>query len=323
MKNKPLYLTTIVFFFALIQSDAAAMLQEQVQKKREAKNLFEAYDFYMKNETEFERKIQRILYAETKEKNSINKACLTYKKQKKEALTNINALLAKKEVQEKINEKNTHQTILHKAVFDNQLEIVKLLTKTKDIDLNAKEAYSWNTPLHIAATKGFPAITKLLIQKDANLRCQNKSKQYPICSAFYAFSLDTNKMGKNETLYILRSHMSNEEVESTLDDKLTTCFKNFQENFKTLQYFYALNIVRDKKLHEKFDALKKDIEICAHFVAQTIIENQKLPEYLESFEENTRKTIYEAAIHKLPQLLKDYQEKILKDENNSKQEDKK
>ena len=73
-----------------------------------------------------------------------------------------------------VNAKNDwhEQTPLHNAAYYGHLKIAELLIK-KGAKVNAKDSDGW-TPLHKAAYKGHLEVAKLLIEKGADVNAKNK-----------------------------------------------------------------------------------------------------------------------------------------------------
>lgn len=62
---------------------------------------------------------------------------------------------------------------------DGGAELVDLLVQSGDVDVDVRDA-SWNTPLHLAAVYGSPAIATQLIQKRANVNAVNEGGSMPL-----------------------------------------------------------------------------------------------------------------------------------------------
>ncbi len=73
-------------------------------------------------------------------------------------------------------------SLLHNAVNGDQLELLKFLLN-KNLDVNALDEYSQQTPLHEAASKGNYEIAKLLLENNANVNAISDSQETPLFSA--------------------------------------------------------------------------------------------------------------------------------------------
>ena len=57
--------------------------------------------------------------------------------------------------------------------------MVKLLMTANQLDVNVKENYEWNTPLHLACEEGEAECVKLLLEIGADRSVTNKADKSP------------------------------------------------------------------------------------------------------------------------------------------------
>lgn len=114
---------------------------------------------------------------------------------------------------------------------------------TKGVDVNTQDANdNNNTPLHISVKMDEPEIVEFLLQKGANPRANNKSKQTPIDIA----QLCQNK-NKNRVINILRASINSINTNKIVFQKklhkkaLTKMNSNFNKNYRNNEDVALIN----------------------------------------------------------------------------------
>jgi ankyrin repeat protein len=88
-------------------------------------------------------------------------------------------------------DKDKQYTLLHWATYNRHYEIVQLLLKQLEININAQDRYG-NTPLHLAAKKDYSEIVQLLLRQETiNVNAQNRYGNTPLHSAVMANSYES------------------------------------------------------------------------------------------------------------------------------------
>jgi ankyrin repeat protein len=84
-------------------------------------------------------------------------------------------------------------TLLHLAVFNDHIDIVKYLV-SQGVDVNAQDSEG-DTPLHLAASSGYLEVAKYLVSKGANVNATNKSfQETPLHRTSYYGYIDMVKL---------------------------------------------------------------------------------------------------------------------------------
>jgi len=80
------------------------------------------------------------------------------------------------------NKGDIKETVLHKAIRLEKMDYVKHLVENRKADVNSVDK-KLNTPLHVAADRGFFEIVKYLVEQGAEINAKNKHDSTPLLTA--------------------------------------------------------------------------------------------------------------------------------------------